>query len=73
MSAFRGTDEALDREIATLERIVQLRVRRAGAELKELERDLRGLRKEKARRRAVVALPTSVPEATGEVEGSRPR
>ena len=59
MSRFRGSDEQLDREIATLERIARLRVRRAAAELQELERDLRELRRERTRRRAVAAHPAS--------------
>lgn len=54
MSGFRGSDEQLDREIATLERISRLRVRRAASDLKELERDLRELRRERNRRRASV-------------------
>jgi hypothetical protein len=52
MTGFRGTDEQLDREIAAVERIARIRLRRASADLRELERDLRILRKERARRRA---------------------
>ena len=52
MSRFRGSDEALDREIVATERVAQLRVRRASAELRELARDLSELRRERARRRA---------------------
>ncbi|MGA8543108.1 MAG: hypothetical protein WB947_06195 [Thermoplasmata archaeon] len=65
MSAFRGSDEALDREIATLERIARLRVRRAAVELRGLERDLRELRRERARRQAASseATPVVVDEA----------
>jgi hypothetical protein len=66
MSGFRGTDEQVDREIALLERTVQLRVRRAARDLHELERDLRELRKERARRRASSAVPNLVPEPTAE-------
>ncbi len=53
MSGFRGSDDQLEREIAALEGIARLRVRRAASELRELERDLRELRQERARRRAV--------------------
>jgi hypothetical protein len=52
MTGFRGTDEQLDREIEAVERIARIRLRRASAELRELEQDLRVLRKERARRRA---------------------
>jgi hypothetical protein len=52
MSGFRGSDDALDREIAAIEGIAKVRVRRVSAELRELERDLRELRRERARRRA---------------------
>jgi septal ring factor EnvC (AmiA/AmiB activator) len=65
MTGFRGSDERLDREIATLEKIARLRVRRAAAELHELDRDLRELKRERARRRAVadevVRAETSAP------------
>jgi len=52
MSTFRATDEQLDREIAALERIGRIRLRRASSELKEIDKDLRELRKERARRAA---------------------
>jgi hypothetical protein len=51
-STFRGSDETLDREIATLEAIVRLRIRRLNAELREIDGELRELRRERARRRA---------------------
>ena len=57
MSRFRASDEQIDREIAALERLSRLRVRRAAADLKELERDLRELRRERARRRAAALAP----------------
>ena len=60
MSGFRGSDEQVDREIAALERTVHLRVRRAASELRELERDLRELRKERARRKAAASLPAPI-------------
>ncbi len=52
MSGYRATDEQLDREIAALERIGRVRLRRATWELNEIDKDLRELRKEKARRAA---------------------
>ncbi len=52
MSSFRGSDEALDREIAATEYVARVRVRRAAADLRALERDLAELRRERARRRA---------------------
>jgi hypothetical protein len=63
MSPFRGSDESLDREIAAVESIARVRLRRSAAELRELARDLRELKRERARRRA----DTAVPE--GEVAG----
>jgi len=54
MSGFRGSDETLDREIATLEKISRIRLKRATAELHELDRDVRELKRERARRRAEV-------------------
>ena len=57
MAGFRGTDEQLDREIATVERIARIRVRRAADEVRDLEHDLRELRRERARRRARAAIP----------------
>jgi len=57
MGGFRGSDDSLDREIATLEAIARLRVRRAAAELRDLDRDLRDLRAERARRRQRIDVP----------------
>ncbi|HTP54163.1 MAG TPA: hypothetical protein VML94_04250 [Thermoplasmata archaeon] len=57
MKRFRGSDETLDREIAQVERIARLRLARAAAEMRALERDLRELRRERARRRGAVAEP----------------
>ena len=54
MTPYRATDEQLDREIAALERIGRIRLRRAAAELNDIDRDLRELRKERSRRRAEV-------------------
>lgn len=49
---FRGSDEQLDREIGQVERIARLRLTRAAAEMRALDRDLRELRRERARRKA---------------------
>ncbi len=54
---FRGSDEQLDREIAALETIARLRLRRVTQDLSDLERDLRELRRERFRRRTT-ASPT---------------
>jgi hypothetical protein len=62
MSPFRGSDEALEREIAAVERIAQVRVRRARSELRALERVLSELRRERARRRASEEPP--IPESS---------
>ena len=64
MAPFRGSDERLDREIATLESIARLRVRRAACELKDVDRDLTELRRERARRRAAVEVMVSEPAPT---------
>jgi len=56
MSGFRGSDEALDREIAAVEGIARVRLRRATAEMRELARDLRELKRERARRKAAGAV-----------------
>lgn len=61
MSRFRGSDTTLDREIAALEGIVRLRLRRTADELRELERDLRELKRERARRRGRVTEPADTP------------
>ncbi len=69
MSPYRATDEQLDREIVTLEQIARVRLRRASAELNEIDKELRELRKERARRvaRAAEMIPT---EAPASAEGS---
>lgn len=68
-SAFRGTDEALDHEIEALESIGKVRLRRTVREMREIDRDLRELRRERARRKAAsevsVPVPDEVPEETG--------
>ncbi len=67
MSRYRGSDEAIDREIATLERIARVRLRRAAAEMQELEGDLRELKRERARRRAEGLHGTAVEVPAGAV------
>lgn len=57
MSPFRGTDEILDREIETLEGIAQRRVKRYARELRDLDRDLRELKRERVKRRAASEVP----------------
>ncbi|MCI4322581.1 MAG: hypothetical protein L3K03_00915 [Thermoplasmata archaeon] len=52
MSEFRGSDEVLDREIDTLETIARHRLRRAAKELRELDREIAALRRERRRRRS---------------------
>ena len=69
MSRFRGTDDRLEREIATLEQIARVRVRRTAVELRTLERDLHDLRKERARRRALRSVPTALQESAAVTEG----
>jgi hypothetical protein len=59
MSPFRGSDATLDKEIAAIERIARVRVRRVAAELSELTRDLRELKRERARRRADAMVPAA--------------
>lgn len=51
MTGFRGSDEQLDREIAAIEGMARVRVRRVAAELRELERDVRELKRERVRRK----------------------
>ncbi|MGI0052957.1 MAG: hypothetical protein ACREC5_06435 [Thermoplasmata archaeon] len=52
MDGFRGSDETLDREIATLEEIARIRVRRAARELRELDRELSELRRARIARKS---------------------
>jgi len=66
MTGFRGSDESLDREIEAIERMARVRVRRVASDLNELDRDLRELKRERARRRSMAAehlsSEASVPE-----------
>lgn len=52
MGAFRGDDETLEKEIVALEGIVRVRLKRVSAEMNDLDRDLKALKAERARRRA---------------------
>jgi hypothetical protein len=64
---FRGSDLSLDHEIETVELIVRVRLRRYSREMLELERDLRALKRERARRRAgaeASVSPTAVARET---------
>jgi hypothetical protein len=59
MTGFRGSDESLDREIEAIERMARVRVRRVASELNDLDRDLRELKRERARRRSTAFGETS--------------
>jgi hypothetical protein len=61
MPGYRASDEQVDREVETLERIARMRLRRYAQEMRELDRDLSELRKERARRRASAEVPASTP------------
>ena len=65
MSPFRGNDETLDREIETLEGIAKRRLRRYARDLRDLDRDLSDLKKERARRRAAGAVPELAGDPVG--------
>ena len=54
MSPYRGSDEDLEREITAVEGMVRVRLRRATADLRDLETTLRELRRELRRRRGVL-------------------
>jgi len=69
MVPYRATDEQLEREIAALERIARIRLRRASAELREIDTDLRELRRERARRLARATEMISVDSSVA-AEGS---
>jgi hypothetical protein len=62
MTAFRGTDEALEREIVAVETLVRVRLRRANEGLRELEAALDELRRER-RRRQLLATVTPLTQA----------
>jgi hypothetical protein len=63
---FRGSDETLDAEIATAESHIRVRVRRSIAEMRALERELRELKRERARRRKRAEIPAWVGAVEGE-------
>lgn len=73
MSPYRATEEQLEREIVALERIARVRLRRASAELKDIDKDLRELRKERARRAAraseMISTDVSVEAPSSHTEG----
>jgi hypothetical protein len=70
MGGFRGSDETLDREIATVEAIARLRLRRYAREMRELEQELRELKRVRARRKAESAVPDEVSEPSYASESS---
>jgi hypothetical protein len=63
MAEFRGSDESLDREIAAVEAVVRVRLRRYAREMRELDRDLAELRRIGARRRATSEIPMATASA----------
>ncbi len=63
---YRASDEALEREIATLEGLARLRLRRYNREFRDLDRDLRELRRERARRKAEGRVPATGSSASTE-------
>ncbi|HEV2230994.1 MAG TPA: hypothetical protein VGV64_07005 [Thermoplasmata archaeon] len=69
MGGFRGTDDALDREIATLEAMALLRLRRHAKDLNALDRDLQELKRERVRRRSSGAAEASVDVGTADEAG----
>ncbi|MCI4349012.1 MAG: hypothetical protein L3J93_02175 [Thermoplasmata archaeon] len=70
MGGFRGSDDVLDKEIAALERIGRLRLRRYTQDLGEVGRELAALKRERARRHAsseVSATAAVAAEGSAEV------
>ena len=63
MSGFRGSDDDLEREIAAVQRLVRVRLRRANDDLRELEIALRELRRERRRRQLVPASTDATQES----------
>ena len=61
MSGFRGDDETLEREIATLEGLTRVKLRRYAREMRDLEKDLKELRAERQRRRGRAVSESIVP------------
>jgi hypothetical protein len=62
MSPYRGSDEALEREISAVEQLVRVRLRRANDDLHDLERALAELRRERRRRQRAAAPVAEAPE-----------
>jgi hypothetical protein len=58
MGSFRGSDESLEAEIAALEAMAKVRVRRYARDLKDLDKDLSELKAERGRRKARSAVPS---------------
>ncbi len=67
MPPFRGDTARLEREIAALESIARVRVRRTARELREIDRELAELRRERLRRRARSGEPAGAPADLPEV------
>jgi hypothetical protein len=63
VTAYRGSDETLDREIAAVEQLVRVRLRRASDDLRDLETTLRELRRERRRRQAATTGAMATPES----------
>jgi hypothetical protein len=68
MTPFRGSDDRLDREIEALEDIARVRIRRVARELRDIDRELSELRRERARRRATAdTAPLESASPTAEI------
>jgi hypothetical protein len=65
MGGFRGSDEILEQEITTLEELTRVRLRRYARDQRDLDKDLRELRAERARRRARASVPGTGTESVG--------
>lgn len=70
MARWRGSSEQLDRELTTLESVLAVRLRRYSREIAELEREMRDLRKARARRKALGEVPAWSSSATAESDTS---
>ena len=64
MPPYRATDEEVEKELAALERIAQVRLRRYASEMRDIDKDLSELRRERARRRAANLVPGTAEGAT---------
>jgi len=63
MTPYRGSDEALDREISAVEQLVRVRLRRANDDFRDLETVLAELRRERRRRQVAASTPADAPES----------